>query len=231
MMTRFTVIKTAAVLFAGLALMAATRPAPLPPNYQTTFENTDILVMRVHYGAHEFVPMHDHTAYPTLYTYLNDSGPVKITHEVPDNLTLTRPPTHTGAFRIAPGAKERHSVQSMSDTPSDFLRVELKRIPVHDIKTVIRGDAPKQLAPGTHTDFEDKAIQVDRTICPESSPCTLPRLHARSLVVAIDDLHVTNSAGDHALHAGDTLWLTATEQGSITVSAKAHLLRAILLYP
>jgi len=118
----------------------------------------------------------------------------------------------------------------MSDTPSDFLRVELKRIPVHDIKTAIRGDAPKLLVPGTHTDFADKAIQVDRTVCPESSPCTLPKLRARSLVVAIDDLHLTDSTGDHVLHAGDTLWLTAKEEGSIELSAKAHVLRVVLLY-
>lgn len=226
-------MRLATALLAAFAFSPqATHPAtPLPPNYHTTFENADILVMRVHYGAHEFVPMHDHTAYPTLYAYLNDSGPVKITHEVPDNLVLTRPPTHTGAFRIAPGAKERHSVQSLSDTPSDFLRVELKRIPPHDLRAVSRGDAPTTLIPGTHTDFHDQAMQVDRTICPAASTCTLPKIPARSLLIAIDDTHLVTSTEDHALHPGDTFWLPAADRETLTLSPGAHILRIILLYP
>src|SRR5271154_2724890 len=116
----------------SVTLSAQTSPAPLPPNYKTTFQNADVLVMRVHYGAHEFVPMHDHSAYPTLYVYLNDSGEVEIKHEGPDGFTVTRPPTHTGASRISPGMAERHSVTSHSDTASDFLRVELKHIPPTD---------------------------------------------------------------------------------------------------
>ena len=54
----------AASLLIGSGCMQA---QSLPPNYQTTFENSDIIVMHVHYGAHEFVPMHDHSAYPTVY--------------------------------------------------------------------------------------------------------------------------------------------------------------------
>src|ERR1700755_776662 len=65
---------------AGLMGVAATAcaQAPLPPNYKTILNNTDVQVMHVHYGAHEFVPMHDHPAVSTMYVYLNHSGEVDL---------------------------------------------------------------------------------------------------------------------------------------------------------
>ena len=141
--------------FSGGPLSAQSPSAKLPPNYKTTLDNPDVIVMKVHYGPHEFVPMHDHTAYPTVYVYLNDSGEVEIKHEGPNGV-MRRPPTHTGAFRVAPGAKERHSITNLGDTPSDFLRIELKRIQAGDLRKVFRGDAPTQpLAAGTRVEFQD----------------------------------------------------------------------------
>jgi hypothetical protein len=79
---------------------AQTTSKPLPSNYKTIFENPDMLAMHVHYAPREFVPMHDRSAYPTVYVYLNNSGEVAIVHEAPDDFRVVRPPTHTGAFRI-----------------------------------------------------------------------------------------------------------------------------------
>ena len=39
-------------------------PAGLPPNYNVIFENGAVEVIHVHYGPHEKVPMHDHSANP-----------------------------------------------------------------------------------------------------------------------------------------------------------------------
>ena len=54
-----------------LALLATTAlaqtPQPLPKNYQTILDNSDVLVMRVHYGPHEKVPVHNHPAIPTVF--------------------------------------------------------------------------------------------------------------------------------------------------------------------
>lgn len=211
--------------------MAQTGTLPLPPNYKTTFENADFLVMKVHYGAHEFVPMHDHSAYTTLYVYLNDSGEVQLKHEGENGFVATRPPTHTGAFRISPGMAERHSVQSLSDTPSDFLRVELKRIPADDIKKVIRGEAPAAPAPaGTKTEFQDPALRVERTVCPAASTCELPRSNDRSILVAVKPTHVHVGSVDHALQAGDTVWLNGTESKPVVLDSNAQCLRVSLLY-
>jgi quercetin dioxygenase-like cupin family protein len=204
----------------------------LPPNYKTTFENSDFIVMRVHYGAHEFVPMHDHSAYPTVYVYLNNSGEVDLKHDGPNGFTAHRPPTHTGAFRISPGMKERHSVTNLGDTPSIFLRVELKSIPADDLKAVFRGKAPAVPAiPGTQTEFQDAALKIERTQCAATAPCSVLVSGARSLLVSIGTTQVKTSEGDRTLASGDTMWLPAGKGGSVRLSAGAQVLRVVLQYP
>jgi hypothetical protein len=220
-------------LHLAIALFTATAVAqttPLPANYKTIFENSDLLVMRVHYGPHEFVPMHDHTAYPTVYVYLNNSGEVRIDHEQPKDFSLTRPPTHTGAFRIAPGASERHSITNLSDTPSDFLRIELKRIPPTALKTVFRGEVPAPLPIEVHNEFQNSALRIDRIDCPPAAPCELPPSFTRALLVAITPLTFLTPQAKHALHPGDVLWLPPATNAP-TLTPAAQTLRIQLLYP
>ncbi|MGA7156376.1 MAG: cupin domain-containing protein [Acidobacteriaceae bacterium] len=170
---RHNVAFTAAAAALLLTTAALAQTTPLPANYQTILNNPDVLVMRVHYGPHEFVPMHDHSDYPTVFVYLNNSGPVRIDHAPPVNFSVTRPPTHTGAFRIAPGMHERHSITNLSDLPSDFLRVELKSIPPHAIKEAFRGDAPKPPYHSTsETVFTNPALHIERDLCVSNEKCT-----------------------------------------------------------
>jgi quercetin dioxygenase-like cupin family protein len=216
----------------ALALLTTTTLAqsPLPKNYKTILNNHDLLVMRVHYGPHELVPMHDHSAYPTVYVYLNDSGEVRIDHEPPHAFSVTRPPTHTGAFRIAPGMTERHSITNLSDTPSDFLRVELKTIPPTDLKQVTRGEVPSPLMPGTHIEFQDTALEIDRIVCPPTVGCEAAPLQTRSLLVPTTDLKMEAAGGNQTLKPGEAAWLPANAK-PLQLSPGAQALRISLLYP
>jgi hypothetical protein len=208
---------------------AAQATSPLPANYKTILDNPDLLVMRVHYGPQEFVPMHDHSAFTTVYVYLNDSGVVRIDHEAGSEPSVNRPPTHTGAFRISPGVAERHSVKNLDDRPSDFLRVELKRIPPDDIKDAIRGPVPSDLEPGTNTEFKDEALQVERTVCPTDASCIATEKSDRSLLVAITPVDAIVAGGaQRSLQPGDVLWLAPNE--AITLSHAAQVLRISLLF-
>ena len=217
----------------ALALLttAAVAQSPLPKNYKTILNNHDLLVMRVHYGPKEFVPMHDHSAYPTVYVYLNDSGEVRIDHEPPNSFSVTRPPTHTGAFRIAPGMTERHSITNLSDTPSDFLRVELKTIPPTDLKQVTRGEVPSPLMPGTHIAFQDAALEIDRIVCPPTVACEATPLPARSLLIPVTDLKFQTSSGTQNLKPGEAAWFPANAKKPLQLSPGAQALRISLLYP
>ena len=217
----------------ALALLTTTAVAQstLPKNYKTILNNHDLLVMRVHYGPKEFVPMHDHSAYPTVYVYLNDSGEVRIDHEPPNSFSVTRPPTHTGAFRIAPGMTERHSITNLSDTPSDFLRVELKTIPPTDLKQVTRGEVPSPLMPGTHIAFQDAALEIDRIVCPPTVACEATPLPARSLLIPVTDLKFQTSSGTQNLKPGEVAWLPTNAKKPLQLSPGAQALRTSLLYP
>jgi hypothetical protein len=222
----------AVVVFCFGALLAATAlsqsPQPLPANYRTILDNPDLLVMRVHYGPHEVVPMHDHSAYPTIYVYLNDSGVIQIDHA--NNFSVKRPPTHTGAFRVAPGMTERHSITNLSDLLSDFLRVELKLIPPTDLKQVTRGEVPSPLLVGTHAEFTDPALRIDRIVCPPTTSCETAPTSARSLLVAITPLEIQTPKGKRSLHPGDIEWL-ASNTTRIRLTPAAQALRIALLYP
>jgi hypothetical protein len=218
------------ILFAALTAAALTAQTPLPPNYKTTFENPDLLVMHVHYGAHEFVPMHDHPAVPTLYVYLNDAGEVDIIHEGPNAVTAHRPPTHTGAFRIAPAIAERHSIQSNSDTDSDFLRVEFKHLTLSDLPEAGKHVAAN-LTPGIHTEFQDASLHIDRILCAANSPCSVPPTSTRSLLIAIQPTSLQTPTGERNLKAGEVAWLPANAKSPLPLNPSAQCLRVSLLYP
>ena len=101
-----------------------------PGNYSLVFENSAVSVIRVHYGPHERVGVHDHSSFPTVYIYLSNSGPVRFQHYEAKSFMVTRPPTVTGSYRVSPGLIERHTVENLGDSTSDFLRVELKQVPM-----------------------------------------------------------------------------------------------------
>jgi len=206
-------------------------PPPLPKNYKTILNNKDLLVMRVHYGPHEVVPMHDHSAYPTVFVYLNDSGPVRIDHEPPASFSVTRPPTHTGAFRIAPGMTERHSITNLSELPSDFLRVEIKTIPPTDLTEVTRGEVESPLLPGTHIEFQDTALQIDRIVCPPTVGCEATPTQARSILIPTTDLKMQGPTEKHSLTPGQVEWLPVNAKKPLQLSPGAQALRISLLYP
>ena len=212
--------RTASTFCFGALLTATTlaqSPQPLPANYRTILDNPDVLVMRVHYGPHEFVPLHDHSAYPTLYVYLNDSGVIQIDHAPPDTFSVKRPPTHTGAFRVAPGMTERHSITNLSDLPSDFLRVELKSIPPHAIKEVFRGSEPSSpLTPGLTVAYKSPSFRIDRILCAPPAPCTLNSDPAPSLVVLIP-LNPASAPGPSTAAAS---WFPANPVTSVKLKAK-----------
>src|SRR6185437_250645 len=156
-----------------------------------------------------FVPTHDHPFYPTIFVYLTNSGEVDMKHEGPNGFTAQRDPTEAGAFRIAPYMVERHSVKSLSDTESMFLRVELKRVPPAMVNRVFREETPLHLVPGTRTEFQDKALRIDRILCAPAKECALAEQNERSLLIAISPTRIRTADGERSLKAGDVIWIPA----------------------
>jgi hypothetical protein len=177
----------AIAFFAAAAGFAQDPTVAFPQNYKLVLENADFAVLRVHYGPHEKVGMHDHSDHSTVYVYLNDSGPVRFQHtEEPKPFDVTRPPTHAGAFRVSPGRIEKHSVENLSDLPSEYLRVELKRLPVKSLAAEFRGAAPvPPLRPGRTVAYDNPKLRIERFICPSIGDCTLPYPSSEAVLVRI----------------------------------------------
>lgn len=221
-----------AVLTVGLRSLQMPAQDPtvaFPKNYRKVLENADVLVLRAHYGPHESVGMHDHSDHPTVYVYLNDSGPVRFQHA--EGFIITRPPTHTGAYRVSPGRRERHKVENLSDAPSDYLRVELKKIPLGTLKHEFRESAPQTLVQGTKVEYEVPALKIERVVCNAGRVCALPEETAPSLLVAFTpSLLLEPNKATPFPESSSTLWLRAGAGASVRGqgNAPAHLLRIVL---
>jgi len=199
-------------------------------NYRTVLDNADVVVLRVHYGPHETVGVHDHSDHPTVYVYLNDSGPVKFVHE-PGDVVLTRPPTHTGAYRVSPGRRERHSVDNLSDTPSDYLRVELKRIPLGALKWEFRGSAPETLVQGTKVEFDEPRLRIDRVVCGAGATCELPAQGSPSVLVAFSAAELVSNERTALTFERPVAWVPSGAASKVKSSGPGalDLLRIVLL--
>jgi hypothetical protein len=227
-------IRLAAILLllAPVSLSAQQKSSALPANYKTILENHSFRIIRVHYGPHETVPIHDHPDTPTVYVYLNNSGPVRIIHaEEAKPFTLVRPPTQKGAFRVSPGRRERHSIENLSDLESDFLRVELLNLRLGDETLEFRGRAPDDLSHNlSATEFSSPRLSVARTICADSVPCTVAPSPISSVIVAISPAVITANGRQTTLHLGDVMAITAQQSFKLASAGAepAHILQVLV---
>jgi hypothetical protein len=210
------------------------QPGSLPPNYTTVLTNPFFRVIRVHYGPHEKVPVHDHPDTPTVYVYLNNSSPVRITHEEAKPFSIVRPPTKTGAFRISPGRVERHSIENLGDLESDFLRVELLNLQLGDKALEFRGPPPVDLAHNlSATEFSSPELSVARTICVSPGSYTIPASPRPSVVVAVSPTIVTSYGHPTTLEHGSVMAVSPRQSLLVSPAGAepAHLLQIFVQRP
>jgi hypothetical protein len=210
-------------VLAQLLLLAPAQGAQ-PRVYEPEFENARVRVTRVRYAPREKVSTHDHPANPTVYVYLRDSGPVRFIHTGEEKFTLTRPAVRAGGFRLSKGAQETHSVESLSDQPTEYLRVELKGLTVD--RQVFRGRFPPEPRArrgrvAQKLRFEDKQVRITRVTCAPRRTCA--GLSARadaSLLVALTPARLKSDVAgtEVTLALGQTFW---SEAGAAPTFANA----------
>ena len=186
-----------------------------PRVYTPEFENARVRVTRVRYAPREKIASHDHPANPTVYVYLRDSGPVRFTHTGEEQFTLTRPAVKAGGFRLSRGAKETHAVESLTDQPTEYLRVEFKGLAVD--RQVFRGRFPPEPPArrgrlARKVRYEDKQVRITRVTCAARSTCAgLGAGEAASLLVALTpaSLKSEGAGTEVSLALGQTMWAEA----------------------
>lgn len=217
------------------AIAAAQDPLKVAPrNYKLEFENDYVRVIRVHYGAKESVGPHDHSDYATAYVYLNDAGPVKFKHIGLSYGAITRPDVKAGSFRLYKAVKEIHEVENISDTATDFLRVEFKTDPVEP--NTLRGKYFREDASAGENlekmQFENAQVRITRMICAPGKTLNLSTAaNEPALLLSLTPAQFTITAAKtrvkQTLDPGKTLWMAAGEKKQLQNSgtSPAELLR------
>jgi hypothetical protein len=202
------------VLALGAVMSAQEQPSPLPANYDVQFENAWVKVTSVRYGPLEKVAPHAHTPNPSAYVYLNDGPPVKFRHIGGKGVVATRPATKAGAFRVYRGLEEIHEVENTSETPSEFLRVELKT--QGQSPDTFRGKFERPQAPSAepivHVDHPQ--VRISRVWARPDEQVTIAASSEPALLIALSP-----GAG---FAAGQARWLPASKEVSLrNTSAEA----------
>jgi hypothetical protein len=201
--------------------------ATAPGVYSKLFENSSVAVIRAYYRPHEKLPVHDHSPYPTVYVYLSDSGPVRFTHVEKDAFTLTRQPLRMGTFRVSPGRLEKHEVENLGETASEFLRVELKTIPLRTLHQFRSKPAFDMNQPGVTTEYSSAAVDVIRVVAHEAR--VLPVRHPTLLVAFTPATIERPGAAEVRLKRGEVLWVEGRQALRIRGAAvPAHVLGIVI---
>jgi hypothetical protein len=229
-------IQPALIILLLVISVAAQDPLKVAPEaYKLEFENDWVRVVRVHYGPHTRIPVHDHPSWATAYVYLNDAPEVMFKHQGSSHLgTITRPATKAGAFRLYRAVKEVHEVENSGDTPSDFLRVEFKTKPAGE--STLRGRFYREDSGNENyqkVQFENEQIRITRIICAGGQTLKLASGSARpSLFVALTagSLSVSDLKGSSIkleIQPGQTTWFGGQQPQSLTnvVASNAEFLR------
>lgn len=200
-------------------------------SYKTEFENEHVRVQRVHYAPHTKIPEHDHALYGTAYVYLNDAGPVVFKHVGLAYGAVTRPAVKGGSFRLYKAVRETHAVENLSDTASDFLRVELKTEPAKDQNT-LRGKYFREDYPAGENfqkvQFENEQVRITRLVCAAGKACLEVANAAEPILfVVLSKAQFKIGKGAIELLPGQTHWIPAGKSvaGDNVGKSAAELLR------
>jgi hypothetical protein len=204
-----------ALLAVSISTPAAHAQDPMkvaPDSYRLDFENDLVKVVHVLYPPHTKLPAHDHPKGPTAYVYLTDSGPVLFTHIGLSYATIQRPATVAGGLRLARAVDEVHEAENPNDSPSEFLRVEFKKMPPGGIRGRFFSEAYPAGEHFSKVHFEHDHLRVTRRACAPEIPCDLSAPDTEpALVVAIKAarLEAAEGGGTRRLERGGTVWLDA----------------------
>jgi len=202
----------ALTLLIGSRLAVAQDPTQiLKDNYTLDFDNDFVRVIRVRYRPHEKLPTHDHPKTPTVYVYLTDAGPVRFKHMGPKPFELERRAVRSGGIRLSPGFVETHEVENVSDTTSEFLRVELKKVPLRQAS--LKGRFQPSAAPQkAKVEFDDANLRIIRIVCGVHEKCQSLASLRPAMEIALSPATVRagtslKDTSEISLKAGQVRWI------------------------
>jgi hypothetical protein len=213
------------LLFTGWNLTVLALFAPQDPftvareAYQLQMENEWARVVRIHYNPHQSIVSHDHPRVGTIYVYLGNSGSVLFKHTGNAKFTADRPPVKIGGFRLGKATQETHELESLSDEPTDLLRVELKTIPADE--DTFHGRYPPEEYPSDQNfqkvRFENAQVRISQVMCLQQSACVDGPAEEPHLWIALSQSQFTLTdknglTSDVKMETGETVWAEPDSQ-------------------
>jgi len=206
------IVSVALFVVSGMVLAEA---QGLPSNYRVQFENAWVRITEVRYAPLEKVAPHSHTPYPSAYVYLNDGPPVIFKHVGGKGMAATRAATKAGAFRVYKGLEEIHEVENTGNTPSEFLRVELKTAPLEPATFWGKFERPATPSADAVVHFNHPQVRVSRVwIAPDQSI---------ELAAAGEPVLVIGLAKGAGLNAGESKWIESSTRVRFTNASAAPI--------
>ncbi len=183
----------------------------LPENYHLIYENEYVRAIHVIYRAHEKLPVHDHSDKPTIYVYLTDSGPVRFSHIEEHAFSLIRQPEKAGTFRLSPGRLEKHTVENLGDIATEFLRVELKTVPLGFQAASFRSSKSFDVSYShVSTEFPGLFVRISRIIAAGSEATEVKGLDDPALLVLFTPAVLRqgdSTERSQKVSGGNVLWI------------------------
>ncbi len=142
---------TVLLLLASLGWQDPFRVAP--DEYRLLLENAYVRLVQVSYGPRQKSPVHDHPGLPTVYVYTTDGDKMRISHA--GGPSVERPAVLAGQVRFNRGMPEHHTMENLGALPSQYIRVEMKTVPVDLPEKDVR------LTPGDAA-FENGMLRISR---------------------------------------------------------------------
>lgn len=174
--------------------------------YKLEFENEYVRAGRIHYAPNVVSDRLSHPTVPTVYFYITDSGPVRFDHE---HVPITRQPVTAGSMRFAGPNVEKHTVNNLTDKPSDYFRLELKTDPVDRMSRDVR------LSPAG--EFENKQVRIRRFRCEVNDNCNSEALQFPTVLIDGSSVKWANISEPVRPQAGQTLTLVEFKSKPIGV--------------
>jgi hypothetical protein len=130
---------------------------------------------------------------------------------------------------------EVHTVENLGEITSEFLRIELRQIPLGFQNTSFRDTKPLQFSSNSTSDeFRSPIFRVQRIIAADAGAVSIPGEGKPSLLVALSAAEIApQRGGREKLECGDVRWLAGAKAVEIfhTGSVPAHLLRVVFDQP
>jgi hypothetical protein len=207
------IVSVVALTVAGV--VTAMGAQGLPSNYNVQFENAWVRVTSVRYAPRERVAPHSHTPYASAYVYLNDGPPVVFKHVGGKGMAATRAATRAGAFRVYKGLEEIHEAENTGDTPSEFLRVELKTGALEPGRFSGKFERPAAPAAGAVVHFDHPQVRISRVwITPGQSIDIAPAGEPVLMIALMKGV---------GLDVGGTKWIEPSARARFTSTAAAPI--------